>query len=194
MYSYKLLKLSLIIFLSGISFICLAQKSKKSNSLISDVNWFMNTSIGVQMSGIKNEDFIRHNFVPMVNISAGKWFTPIVALQIGFKGFYFNTISDDIRHHYSFYYGEAMFNFNELFLKNGNSSNWSLYFHAGSGYFYNYEYQQPNICANLGFQNNFHITRHISAICDLSAIMGWDIYQGDEDIIPGLTFGISYAL
>jgi hypothetical protein len=27
----------------------------------------------------------------------------------------------------------------------------------------------------------------------LSAIMGWDIYQEDEDIIPSLTFGLNYA-
>jgi hypothetical protein len=189
----NLLKPILVIMLSGVSLICVAQVTEKPDESFTDGNWYINASMGVQMSGIKDEDFIKHNFVPLVNISAGKRLTPVVALQIGIKGFYFNTIGDNIRHHYSFYYGEAVFNLNELILKNRNTSNWSLNLHAGSGYFYNAEYQQPNICANVGIQNNYRIANHLSAICDLSAIMGWDIYQGDEDIIPSLSFGLSYA-
>lgn len=27
---------------------------------------------------------------------------------------------------------------------------------------------------------------------DIAAIIGWDIYQVDEDILPGITIGLTY--
>jgi len=156
------------------------------------LNWFVSSGIGYQMSGIKSEDFIRSNYSPLLQVTTGKWFTPYLALQIGYKGFYFNTISDDIKHHYSFYYGEAVLNLNQLITKQAETKKWSIYLHAGSGYFYNYNYGRPNICANLGIQNNYILTKNLLANFDIAAILGWDIYQGDEDILPGITIGITY--
>ena len=53
--------------------------------------------------------------------------------------------------------------------------------HAGAGYFYNHAYGKPNICENIGFQNNYQLTNQFQATIDISSIIGWDIYQGDED-------------
>ena len=145
------------------------------------------------MSGIKDEDFISTNIAPLVTFSAGKWFTPYLALQIGYRGFYFNSIADDFRHHYGYYFGEVIVNMNQLIKPTLTPGKWNLNLHGGSGYFYNYDYQQPNVCASLGIQNNLAIIKKLSAFLDVSAIIGWDIYQGDEDILPGISLGVSYA-
>jgi len=66
--------------------------------------------------------------------------------------------------------------------------------HAGSGYFYNYDYKRPNICADLGFSFNYRLNERLLSNIKISALMGWDIYQGNEDILPGLSLGCSYLL
>lgn len=38
--------------------------------------WFFSAAYGVQMSGIKDEDFIKSNFSPSLQLNAGLWFTP----------------------------------------------------------------------------------------------------------------------
>lgn len=154
--------------------------------------WFISSGLGLQMSGIKNEDFIISNYSPLFNISVGKWFVPYLALQIGYRGLYFNTISDESRHYYNFFYGEVVLNISGIEHYYSCQKKWSVYLHGGSGYFYNYTYNRPNICAILGIQNNYKVSRKLKAIIDISAIMGWDLYQGDEDILPGILTGLSY--
>lgn len=144
------------------------------------------------MSGIKSEDFVSSNYSPLFNITVGKWFLPFVAVQIGYKGFYFNYIEDDIKHYYNYFYSEALLNINHAINPNSASKKWNLLFHTGAGYFYNHTYGKPNICANLGIQNSYLITDRLQATIDISSIIGWDIYQGDEDILPGISFGIIY--
>jgi hypothetical protein len=163
-----------------------------NNQLNSDsLNWFVEVSAGTQMSGIKSEDFVRSNYSPLINLTVGRWFIPYLALQIGYKGQYFNQISDDLKHYYNFYYGEALLNMHKLLYP--ENKRWNLILHVGAGYFYNHTYGQPNKCANIGIQQNFRITEQWQATIDVSSIMGWDIYQGDEDILPGLTLGIFYS-
>ena len=169
-----------------------AQTNNETETKNTKLNWFVTADIGVQMSGIKSEDFTSSNYSPLINIHAGKWLTPSFALQIGYKGWYFNTISDSIKHYYTFIYGEVIINSNALISKNYIPKIWSLFLHVGAGYFYNNEYNRPNICANLGITNNIRIIDNLLANMDISAIVGWDIYQGDADILPGLAFGITY--
>mgnify|MGYP002860630437 CR=1 FL=1 len=154
--------------------------------------WQVSVKFGTQMSGIKDEDFIASNYAPLLNVTAGKWFSPSLALQIGYKGWYFNTIADTDKHPYGYYYGEALLNVNSLFRNYDDSGLWSLHLHAGTGYFYNGTYDQPNFCTDMGITNNFRISRMFLASLDVSAIVGYDIYQGDEDILPGISVGVSY--
>jgi hypothetical protein len=185
---YPALLLSMLYFSSD----CISQKlgNAEMNSAWGD--WQITLRVGAQMSGIKNEDFVAANFSPLLNISFGKWFSPVLALQIGYKGWYFNTIADEKKHNYGYYYGEAVLNANRLSRHYRESCKWSLYLHCGSGYFYNYDYNRPNICADMGITNNYRLTDHLQACLDVSAIAGWDIYQGDADILPGLSVGIAY--
>ena len=145
------------------------------------------------MSGIKDEDFIARNYSPMLTIYAGNWFTPLLALQLGYRGNYFNTISHDRKRFYKYFSGEAVFNLNQLLRPQSEAQKLNVLLHAGSGYFYNHDYDRPNICAHLGVSANYRITHKLNATFNTSFIMGWDIYQGDEDILPGTSFGLSYS-
>ena len=156
--------------------------------------WRISINFGTQMSGIKSEDFILSNYSPMVDFSTEHWFTKTLALRFGFRGLYYYLINDNSKHSYRYYYCEAVFNTNELFTDYIKNSKRSICIHVGSGYFYNYDYKRPNICANLSVSYNYRFSENFVANATISSIMGWDIYQGDEDILPGLSFGISYIL
>lgn len=177
----------LLILITSISFAENFSTIKKQ-----DKNNYFSLNLGVQMSGIKDEDFISSNYSPLFNFTFGKWLTPYLALQIGYKGFYFNTIADDIKHHYNYYYGEAVINFNNFVNPNRVNKNWNILLHAGPGYFYNHVYGRASIHINIGIQNTFQLSDYFLATVDIASIVGWDIYQGDEDILPGITFGITY--
>jgi hypothetical protein len=155
---------------------------------------YLSFSAGMQMSGIKNEDFIASNYSPLLTLYAGKWFTPLLALQLGYRGNYFNTISHERKRYYKYFSGEAVFNLNYLFSPQSKDQSLHVLLHAGSGYFYNHDYNRPNICAHLGLSGKYKLTKNLSAGINLSAIMGWDIYQGDEDILPAASIGIIYHL
>jgi hypothetical protein len=155
--------------------------------------WYVSASSGLQMSGIKNEDFISQNIAPAINIGIGLWFTPEIALQFGYKGPYFNTITDHDHRFYNYYYGEVLLNITHLIMENEQKT-WNLLIHPGAGLFENKYYGgRPSICADFGIINKFN-KKKISLFVDLSFIMGWDIYQGDEDILPSCTIGIFYQL
>lgn len=157
--------------------------------------WFISTSLGMQMSGIKDEDFIKSNFSPAFSLNTGVWFTPEIALQFGYKGFYFNYIGDMDKHYYNFINGSVLINVNSLILhQNLDHQKWKLILYPGAGYFYNQYYQRPNVCAIFGMDISYSINNNIELYIDGSTIMGWDIYQGDDDIIPSCSIGLLYKI
>ncbi len=182
----------LIILLSFLA-VASAQTQTALKPIDSEQNWFIALNAGLQMSGIKDEDFVSTNYTPLFNITAGKWLLPYFALQIGYKGFYFYSISDDLKHHYHYLYGEGVLNFNKAVHPERTNQNWSLLLHSGVGYFYNNLYNKPNTCVNVGLQINYQLTNQFQATLDVSSIIGWDIYQGDTDILPGITLGVTYS-
>lgn len=166
------------------------QEKDGSNGYWGD--WQVSLGFGTQMSGIKDEDFVASNYSPLLNVSFGKWFSPALALEIGYRGWYFNTISDDEKRRYGYYHGSAVLNVKALLRGYDENGIWFPWLHAGSGYFYNHYYGRPNICADFGISNNFRITEKLSAGLEISALVGWDIYQGDEDVLPGLAVAVRY--
>ena len=48
-----------------------------------DKNWFISSSYGVQISGIKSEDFVQSNVTPAFTLIMLRWISPEIALQIG---------------------------------------------------------------------------------------------------------------
>lgn len=189
----KLRNFFLILLIQGASFQLKAQESEQSLHP-ECTNIYFSISAGAQMSGIKNEDFVSNNIAPLVTVSVGKWFAPLLALQIGYRGNYYNTISDDKKHHYNYFFGESVFNLNKMVNPRKQLNSFYILFHAGAGYFYNHDYGRPNICAHLGLSGDYKLTEQLSINTNFSALMGWDIYQGDEDILPGVSFGLSYYI
>lgn len=154
--------------------------------------WFLNANIGIQISGIKDEDFVSSNLSPLFNVSLGKEITPLFYIQVGYKGFYFKYIDDNYTHNYNFLYIEPVFNITNFFFPL-RDNNWNLTMYAGPGIFFNKQLNKTQGCLNSGIQNNFLISDNIKITLDISSIIGWKIYQGDEDILPGITIGITYS-
>lgn len=188
---YKRCFLSVFILLSFHGF---AQVDSKNDSLTLEKVWYVSTSIGAQISGIKNEDFISKNVAPALTIGFGVWFKPEIAVQLSYKGPYFYTIADDDKHPYHSIFGEVLLNVNNIVnSKKDNKNRWSLILHSGPGYFYNNYFNKASLNANLGLINNVKLTEELSFFMDVSFIVGWDIYQGDEDILPSIVLGASYS-
>jgi len=169
---------------------CLSADSKFKLSK----EWYFSIGMGSQMSGIKPEDFVQSNYSSLISISAGKDIDHVFGYELGMKGIYFYTISDTDKHYYSFIYLDVVINTNSL-IKNYNLNRiWNLKLHGGPGFFYNFYYGKPNLCGNLGIQNSFKINQNLQVYFDINSIVGWDIYQGNEDILPGLLMGINFNL
>jgi len=156
-----------------------------------DRNWIVGIEYGFQMSGIKNEDFISSNYSPVFRASLGKWINQSIALKIGYQGRYFNAIADDIKHYYNFYYTEAVFDVKNILFKKKEKRTHELLFYLGPGYFYNFEYGRANIHGIIGASNNVLITKGLNLNFDISAIIGWDIYQENPpDVLPSISIGV----
>ena len=186
------MKFPLIIFLL-VSSTIFSQTENSSFTSHFQKQFFVSTSIGIQISGIKKEDFISDNISPAFTITTGTWLTNKIGLQISYKGPYFYTIADNYKHKFNFIFGEVILNLNNIV--NGdllNKNRWSMILHSGPGYFYNNYFNKASLNANVGFMNNIKLTEHLNLFMDVSFVVGWDIYQGDEDILPSGVLGISF--
>tara|TARA_B100000965_G_scaffold196222_1_gene163896 strand:+ start:5166 stop:5726 length:561 start_codon:yes stop_codon:yes gene_type:complete len=150
---------------------------------------FLLLSNGFQISGIKKEDFIQSNISNTYNLSWGKWINNNMGYMIGYRGDYFKYINDEARHYYSFFYSDILLN-KAIFSKKKYKELSSI--HLGFGYFYNKFNKNNIVCGNVGLINEFILNTRINAIINVSAIIGWDLYQNDEDILPSINFGIIY--
>lgn len=167
----------------------------QSHAVSNDIVWFISTGYGAQISGIKSEDFISSNVSPVTSLNIGRWFSKEIALSIGYRGVYFRTIADKEKHYYNYFNGRVFLNLNEIFkIKQIFINKLDFRLIAGTGYFNNNYYQRPNICSEVGIHLNYSISEKISLYSETSAVIGWDIYQGDEDILPGILFGINYLI
>lgn len=180
-----------IIFLINSNSFLFGQLDKENTSSVK--NWFVGLDLGVQMSGIKSEDFISSNYSPMIRVVGGKWLSSKFGFQGGYQGKYFNAIADNDKHHYNFYFFEGLLNVKNIFFNNNTQNRiYELVFHAGGGLFQNKYYGNYSIHGVLGTINNFSLSKKIKLKIDLGAIVGWDIYQGDDDILPSASLGFIY--
>lgn len=159
----------------------------------SEDKWFISAGIGAQISGIKDEDFVSSNLSPLINITLGKQISSMITLHIGFKGFYFNYIADELKHNYYFIYLGSSINLIDLAVNSRENKAWNLLIHTSTGIFNNTLLNKLQGCLNIGVQNNYSISEYLALSLDISGIIGWKIYQGDEDILPGISLGIIHT-
>lgn len=183
------LKFFVFIFLSN-SYLILSQDL---DSVSFNKKWFASLDFGVQISGIKSEDFISSNYSPLIRLTGGKWLNDKIAIQVGYQGRYFNTIENLDKRFYNFYFLEGILDVKKILkIYNRKNAVYELIFHGGFGYFQNKYYNNSTIHGVLGASNNFLLANKIKLKIDIAAIIGWDMYQGDQDILPNLSFGLVY--
>ena len=164
-----------------------AQNNEKAD-VVNKKTIFVDLYLGLQVSGIRKEDYVASNFAPYYQLSVGNWFTPYLALAVSYQGPYFNFIGDKVKHNYLYIDGTTILDINRLFDKE-YYGRWSINLLAGGGYFYNYLYGRPNICATTGIVGTLKLTNNFYLKCKLSNVMGWDIYQGDKDALNNMSIG-----
>jgi hypothetical protein len=152
--------------------------------------YYLDVYFGAQVSGIRKEDYIASNFSPYIQLSVGKWLTPYLALDLSYQGTYFNFIGDNFKHKYFYMGGNTNLNINRFFTESSTSL-WNINVFAGCGGLYNYFYKKTNFCMNAGLVNEIKIKNGMSLKFKVSAIMGWNIYQEDKDILPNIAVGFS---
>lgn len=151
--------------------------------------FFVDIFLGTQVSGIRKEDYVSSNFAPYMKISIGKWIVPYLALSINYQGPYYNFISDNYRHYFTYIDGEVIIRTRRII-----NSKWNLNFILGSGLFFNNYNSRINICATSAINIDYLLVNRISLKANIGSIFGWGIYQEDKDIIPNFSIGISYSL
>ncbi len=185
-----MLKFKFLFFI--LCFIYLSSNAQKNKNLLNLKQLNFGSDIGCQMSGIKKEDFIKSNYSPLISFYIGKSLNKNLTLDIVYRGRYFNTIADNKKHFYDFYFLRATYD-SEIFLPIlNNTKRHELLFDLGFGYFINHFYNKSSTKATLGISNNILITPFIFLKFHFSAIFGYDIYQGDKDILPSLSLGLNY--
>ena len=162
-----------------------------SSNIQSENGYFIDLYGGTQVSGIRKVDYQAHNFAPYIQFGVGKWIVPYMALSINYQGPYFNYISDNFKHKYVYVDGELLFNISNLCKI--DSKYFNLYAQVGSGLFHNQFHSHYLVCATMGIINEIKLTNNWSLKLKFSNIMGWDIYQGNEDAVTNYSVGVSWA-
>lgn len=167
-----------------------------------DLPWFVSAGAGYQHSGIRSEDYVATNFSPLVSLEVGKYFLPYFAITLGYKGPYYNYISDSDKHHYAFLYSDFVLDLRNLIQYRENNK-WTIQVYAGGGAFYN-RYpdfsgrQYPNgrlmAAGNIGVSFLAYLTHHFRLGIDISSIGGWGIYQDSIDAIPSAFIRGTYII
>jgi len=153
---------------------------------------YIGFDLGVQNSGMRKEDFVVSNFSPRIHFFVGKKLNDFGAVQVGYEGFYFTTIANSDKRQFNYYNLRIQ---NRIWAKKiNNISLFETSIQIGGGLFQNLYYRRPNICGDFGIICSSEFNDNISIILRASSIIGWDIYQGDEDIINCLTVGFKYNI
>jgi hypothetical protein len=157
-------------------------QSKGESKLLADV--FVQVRGGVQFSGARKADVIKSNFIEVYSVGLGKIISPYFKIFIGIEGRRFLYLKDDFDHEYSYLYGSNIIKLarNESFISDFELT-------VGSGLFMNYFYQRPNICGHLGLIYTKEVSPDVSISIGIKSLVGWDIYQGDDDILNSINLG-----
>lgn len=186
---------SIVIYLSSfLLFWSVSSSAQSSKYSFTDKLYkekFISISLGAQISGIKKEDFIRDNVSPSFSLSSGIWIRPGIGVSLSYKGPYFYTIADKVRHNYSYFFCQTLINLDDCCTSiNFTGSKLNIIPHCGYGIFYNAHYEGVQVNGNIGLMLCRQLRNNIQIYIDFSSVLGWDIYQGNEDILPSAAFGL----
>lgn len=138
---------------------------------------------GIQLSGMKPEDFTRNNFTYFNSLSIEKDITSKFQIYGGVTGYSFSTIRDFVIQKYSYFNVGLGYKVGPKFrLK------------AGSGILTNYTYNTATICLNYSMLFRIIESKYVDFYLTQGAIMGFGMYQTppiEKDILPNFGFTLS---
>jgi hypothetical protein len=149
-------------------------------------NFEFQVTNGIQLSGMKPEDFTKKNFTFYNNISITKNITSKYGIYVSLMGYSFSTISDYKKQNYIFVNSGLNYKIGSRFR-----------IEAGSGILNNSTYNTATVCLSYNLKFIIMETKFIDFLIYQGAIGGFRIYQTpphEKDILPnlGLTFSIKF--
>ena len=195
--------------------------SENSNIINDDRSFWSNTFVSAGFGGQillgdhETQMRIRDMISPALQVAAGKWFTPVVALRLMYTGWSLNGATQDAAlgngkpipnkpwHGYWLYEqeikymslsAEAMFNLSNVFFGYDKNHAWAFCPYIGLGWLHASKRKVTNeIGMNVGLHNAFRITDALDFTLDLRGSMvddGFDAEIGGR----GLQFLMSAAI
>lgn len=148
--------------------------------------WEVQITNGIQLSGMKPEDFVENNFTYFNNISIEKEITSTFNINGGIIGYHFSTIPDFKTQNYTYINFGLGYKIGKRFKIKG-----------GSGILNNTTYDNATVCLNYSLQYVILKSKYLDFYLTQGAIGGFRIYQTppfDKDILPNFGLTISIGL
>ena len=175
------MKFKEIILLLIFVLICDFSSSQTSKKFL-----FTSISVGTHMSGIKKQDFIHSNFSPLYSCILGVKLKNEIEIITTYRGYNFKYINDSANHNFHFLSFSAKTTLSKI-----TSSSLSLHekinFSIGGGILKNNFADKYNLCLDIASFYKFLELEKFDISLILNSIVGWKIYQHNEDILNGIS-------
>lgn len=155
-----------------------------------DNYWAITAHAGVQMAGLAKGKWQNFQPCPLLIVSADKMFNSSVGLRVGLQGPYFKFQEE--QHNYLSLFSEVMFNTNSIANGYNRKRIWLLNINVGCGLLYDFYANHMRFCLSGSITNSFRVMQALYVNLHLSSLFGWNIYELNDDLIPGLSVGVTY--
>ena len=145
-----------------------------------DNNWFLSVKGGMSAftgTPVGHGDFFDRT-KPLLNVSAGKWFTPFVGGRLAFQGL--KLIDSDIESRsYQNVHVDFLYNIASHFKKNHDElPKWDFIPYAGCGIIHNsYTHQKP-FAISYGIIGRYRLANRLHVSAELGATTTWQKFDG----------------
>lgn len=183
-------------------------------------NWFISAGVGVQTYVSENyfSGSLLGHFSPAVDLSIGKWFTPVMGVRAQFSGFnlrgYNSLVSDyvsgvanedgvyEMGFGYFNIHGDFLFNLHSQFAEYNPNRCYELIPFVGFGLASSFDISEkivnPEFAASAGLINQFRINERLDIDLELKATVIKSIIDGNSakyiNIPMSATVGVTYKI
>ena len=192
------------------------KKSVITNSFWS--NWYVSGGVDFQASYTSEENLGNKNPFSSnrgtfgMDLSIGKWVTPVIGLRTKFQGLWAKQVmTDDLHPAYRYWnlHEDLTVNLSNLFGGYREERVWNLIPYVGWGVARNLSANRYDVSFNAGLLNNFRLNRKLSVFVDLSyqsmdgsfdnaAVDNWTSHSKFAlrhcDKMLGLSVGVTYSI
>jgi len=152
-------------------------------------NNFLFFGVGPQVSGIRKEDYVYSNVSPKLRLVYGKRVNEKFDVALGFEGMYFKMILNQDKRYYN--YWNLLLSQEIYAIELGAEKKIKFKLSTGGGLLNNIYFNQLGFVGEIGVNLEIVSFNNNRIVIYPNSIMGWDLYQGDNDIINGILLGYS---